>query len=320
MVQSSCWRKIQKKSFRSLDTLCDYLELTDKQRLELAYARPFPLLVPRRLASKMVKGSLEDPLFRQFVPLKEEERMVKGFVRDPVEDKRFRVATRLLRKYEQRALLLTTAACVMNCRFCFRQNFDYADGEKVFAEELEIIRSDTSLREVILSGGDPLSLSNQTLQSLIEKLDGIEHLRRLRIHTRFPVGVPERLDAQFKGLLDGSRLQVYFVVHCNHPLELDEDVITALQSLKVPLLGQTVLLKNVNDDFDTLKNLCEKMADNGVIPYYLHQLDKVTGTAHFEVEQDRGKLLIEQLQKSLSGYAVPQYVKEEPGLTHKTPL
>jgi KamA family protein len=211
----------------------------------------------------------------------------------------------------------------MNCRFCFRQNYDYETQDKTFAQEIELIRQDPSLSEIILSGGDPLSLSNETLTNLIRQLDQIPHLERLRFHTRFPIGIPERIDKEFLALLEQIRLQVFFIIHSNHPSELDAQVLSALkkiQKLGIPVLNQAVLLHGVNDNIPTLKALCEKLAGNGILPYYLHQLDRVQGAAHFEVSEEKGRALIAELTELMSGYAVPKYVKEEAGEPSKTSL
>ncbi|MFI5333617.1 MAG: KamA family radical SAM protein, partial [Chlamydiales bacterium] len=224
-------------------------------------------------------------------------------------------------KYEGRALLLTTAACAMNCRFCFRRNFDYQENESFFEQELQAIEKNTSLSEIILSGGDPLSLSDEKLDALLEKLAKIPHLKRLRFHTRFPIGIPERIDTSFLDLLKRSHLQIFFVIHCNHPNELDEDIFAALkeiQKLGIPVLNQNVLLKGVNDDAKTLETLMRTLADHGILPYYLNQLDRVQGAAHFEVEEKKGQALMAEIARSLSGYTVPHYVREIPGNAQKT--
>jgi EF-P beta-lysylation protein EpmB len=220
-------------------------------------------------------------------------------------------------------LLICTSACAMHCRYCFRQNFDYETENKGFAEELAMIAEDSSLHEILLSGGDPLSLSNTSLKALIEALAKIPHLKRLRFHTRFPIGIPERIDDEFLDILEKTRFQTWFVIHTNHPQELDKDIFQALkkvQKLGIPVLNQTVLLKGVNDNLETLKKLCETLVDQGILPYYLHQLDRVQGSHHFEVAEERGHELIEELLKEIAGYAVPKYVREISGEPSKTPL
>ena len=208
----------------------------------------------------------------------------------------------------------------MHCRFCFRQNFPYETKEKGFEEELEYLKNDLSLSEVILSGGDPLSLSDVTLSSLFESLESLPHIRRIRFHSRFPIGIPERIDDSFLKVLASSSKQIYFVIHCNHPRELDPDVIASvakMRALKVGLLNQSVLLKGVNDDPNTLLSLSESLINAGILPYYLHQLDPVEGAAHFAVPPEVGPELIQHLQARLSGFGVPRLVRETPGLPSK---
>lgn len=284
---------------------------------------PFPLNVPYRLASKIKKNSLDDPIFKQFIPLKDEAIINPQFVLDPVEDATFCKSQKLLQKYKKRALLLTTSACAMHCRYCFRQNFSYETEVKGFEKELQLIQEDKTLQEVILSGGDPLSLSNKDLKTLLTSLDKIPHLKRIRFHTRFVIGIPERIDEELLSILLNTQKQIYFVIHCNHPIELDSDIIYYLDKVKklsIPVLCQTVLLKGVNDDKDTMLNLCEQLIDNGIIPYYLHQLDKVQGASHFEVEKNKGLKIISELRKELSGYGVFSYVEEIANKESKLPI
>lgn len=314
------WRQIQKETYTNISALCSFLELGPELRQHVLEKARFPLMVPRRLAEKMAKGTIDDPIFRQFVPLAEELRSAQGFVRDPVADATFQRQSKLLHKYQGRALLLCTGACAMNCRFCFRQNFAYDTEGKGFAEELSEIAQDTSLEEIILSGGDPLSLSNEVFGALIDGIAAISHVQRLRIHTRFPVGIPERIDDGFLEILGSMRMQGFFLIHINHPRELDADVIQAckrVQRLGIPVLSQSVLLKGVNDDVPTLKALFEAFIRCGIVPYYLNQLDRVSGAAHFEVPEEKGAAMIEQLKAQLPGYGVPRYVKEVAGLTSK---
>jgi EF-P beta-lysylation protein EpmB len=319
------WREIQKKNFRDWRKLSEFLQLNPQQIAELLPSTQFPLNLPLRLAEKIAKNTLEDPILKQFVPLKKELQEAPGFQLDPVQDASFRKSSKLLHKYQGRALLVCTSACAMNCRFCFRQNFTYATSpEQVsFTEELSLIRKDSSLTEIILSGGDPLSLSHSTLAHLIHELDAVAHLKKLRFHTRFPIGIPERIDIPFLDLLASTRLQIIFVIHCNHPKELDDDVLAVLkkiQKLGIPVLNQCVLLSGVNDRVQILHDLYEKLTNHGILPYYLHGLDKVKGASHFEVDEETGKALIRVLSSQLPGYAVPKYVKEIPGNTSKTPL
>lgn len=317
------WRLIFRDNFTDLQALADFLELTTDQK-KLLTARPrFMVNVPKRLAKKMAKGSLEDPIFRQFVPLAEEDILNDTFMSDPVGDATFKCAPKLLHKYQGRALLVCTSACAMHCRYCFRQNFSYETQQKGFAQELALIAADTSLEEIILSGGDPLSLPDHTIAALLEDLSAIPHIKRVRFHSRFPVGIPERINDSFIATLQRFAFSYWFVVHINHPNELDEDVIHALKKILkcgIPVLNQAVLLRGVNDTVAIQQELCSQLVNCGIFPYYLHQLDRVQGAQHFEVSEDIGRTLISELQKVLPGYAVPKYVKEICGEPNKTPL
>ncbi len=316
------WRAVQRKNFTQFKTLFEFLELQPHHLPQLLEKSPFPLNLPYRLAAKIAKSTLEDPILRQFLPLAKEAVITPGFTADPVGDEPSRTSSKLLHKYQGRALIVCTSACAMHCRYCFRKNFSY-ETDKSFDTEIQAIVEDPSITEVILSGGDPLSLSNATLQDLIDCLSAIPHLNRLRFHTRFPIGIPERIDAPFLEILANTRLQSYFIIHCNHPQELDGDIFAALkkiQRLGIPVLNQAVLLKGVNDDIDALKTLCETLSDQGIMSYYLHQLDRVQGSAHYEVAEEKGRDLVQQLQALLPGYAVPKYVREVAGEPSKTPL
>ncbi|MCH9625756.1 MAG: L-lysine 2,3-aminomutase [Chlamydiales bacterium] len=315
------WKKLQKENFTSLEKLCAFLQLSDYQKQTLISTPKFPLNLPKRLAEKIQKNTLDDPIFKQFVPQSYELKTHPLFTQDPVGDTQACIESKLLQKYKTRALLVTTGACAMHCRYCFRRHFSYAPFKEGFEKELRQIQNDSSLREVILSGGDPLSLSNKHLKTLLNDIASISHIKRVRFHTRFPIGIPERIDAEFLELLESSSLQFFFVIHVNHPKELDTDILLALkkvQKLGIPVLNQWVLLKEINDTLEVLQTLCEQLVDNGIFPYYLHQLDRVEGGAHFEVDIETGKKLIEELNKRLSGYGVPKYVQEIPSEPSKT--
>lgn len=322
-ISPPIWRKIQKENFLNLDDLANFLTLSLEDKKHLMEKPTFPLNLPRRLAAKIKKGTLKDPILKQFVAFKEETIVTKGFCSNPTEDENFSKTTKLLKKYERRALLITTSACAMHCRFCFRKNYPYNSVDKSFDEELAILSQDKNIIEVILSGGDPLSLSDAHLEQLIKKIELIDHIKLLRFHTRFPIGIPERITDTFLDILKNTSLQVVFVTHINHPFELDEDVIASLkkiQQLGIPVLNHTVLLKDVNDDIDTLISLNLALVCAGIIPYYLNQLDKIQGCAHFEVEREKGLILCERLREELPGYAVPRYIEEVPGKKSKLPI
>lgn len=287
-----------------------------------AVATGFPLLVPRGFVARMRKGDPHDPLLRQVWPHGDELAAAPGFTADPVREQGL-AANGLIRKYRGRVLLIASGACPLHCRYCFRREFPYAaqlaargDWEPALAE----LRKIDDVREAILSGGDPLSLSNRRLAELLARLADLG-LETVRIHTRFPIAIPERVDAGLLELLGATRLRTVVVVHTNHANELDDDVAGALERLRAPLtalLNQSVLLRGVNDAADTLATLSERLFDCGVLPYYLHLLDPVSGAAHFDVAATVGRRLIEELRARLPGYLVPRLVRETPGELSKT--
>ena len=315
------WKQTLRQNFTHWEKLSDYLELSLEQRQKILKKTHFILNLPLRLAAKIQKQTLEDPILKQFLPTLEETISCESFKIDPVGDSFCAKTPKLLHKYQGRVLLVTTSACAMHCRYCFRQNFPYETKSSLFQEELLLITQDASIREVILSGGDPLSLGDQQLKTLLSQLDKIPHLKKIRFHTRFPIGIPERIDDSFLQILASCQKQIWFVIHSNHPRELDDyffQKMKAIQKLGIPILNQTVLLKGVNDQLDILKQLFETLTDQGIMPYYLHQLDKVMGAQHFEVPVQKGQTLIEELTKVLPGYAIPKYVCELSGEPSKT--
>ena len=318
------WRTKLRENFTSWKALQEFLQLPQESHEQVLVQSYFPLNLPKRLAEKIEKGKIDDPLLLQFLPQKKEEEKISGFVAQPVEDEAFQRTPRLLQKYASRNLLVMTAACAMNCRFCFRKNYPYPKTEKTgFTDEISIIEKDSSIEEVILSGGDPLSLSNETLLELVVRLNAIPHVKRLRIHTRFSIGIPERIDEGFIDLLQAFKGVVYFVLHTNHPKEWDnevEEAHTRLRKAGIVLLCQTVLLKGINDSVDTLYALFQRLINIGIISYYLHQLDRIEGGAHFEVDREVGKEIIRKLRVRLPGYGIPTYVEEIPHESGKTPI
>ncbi|MHB8474588.1 MAG: EF-P beta-lysylation protein EpmB [Sulfuricaulis sp.] len=291
-----------------------------------AAARLFPLRVPRGFVARMRQGEPHDPLLRQVLPLAEECHAVEGFGTDPVGDLAAMAVPGVLHKYHGRVLLTATGACAVHCRYCFRRHFPYnaanAAGDR-WRIALDYIAADDSITEVILSGGDPLSLSDRRLAELVRSLDKIEHLRRLRVHTRLPIVLPERVDDELLGWLGATRLQTVMVVHANHANEIDPPVRAALARLKsagVQLLNQSVLLRGVNDSADALVALSDGLFEAGVLPYYLHMLDKVQGAVHFEVPDAVARRLMAELNGRLSGYLVPRLVREMAGAPGKVAL
>lgn len=315
------WQIALRQNFTQWETLADFLELTAEQRKSILVKSRFPLNLPLRIAQKIPKGTLDDPLLRQFLPTVAEGVPTPHFVTDPVGDQGCKKSSKLLHKYAGRVLLVCTSACAMHCRYCFRQNFDYDVQSKSFDQEIQLIAQDPSIKEVILSGGDPLSLPDRMLKELLDAISSISHVKRIRFHTRFIMGIPERIDESFLSILKDVSCQLYFVIHANHPREFDADIwesLKRLQQVGAIVLNQAVLLRGVNDDVEVFKELCEQLADHGVLPYYLHQLDRVQGAGHFEVSEEEGYRLIEEVAKQLSGYAVPRYVREVAGEPGKT--
>lgn len=273
----------------------------------------------------MRPGDPHDPLLRQVLPLSDELREAPDFVADPLGEHAALRAPGLLQKYRGRALMVTTSACAVHCRYCFRREFPYSElneGPR-WSEALAEIAGDDTIEEVILSGGDPLSLSDARLTSLTNALAAIPHVRRLRVHTRQPVVLPSRVDDGLIAWLRGIRMATVFVLHVNHPNEIDSELsaaCTRLRSCGVTLLNQSVLLKGVNDDADTLAELSRKLFGCGVLPYYLHVLDRVRGAAHFEVTEERARALAGELAARLSGYLVPRLTREIAGAPAKVSL
>jgi EF-P beta-lysylation protein EpmB len=286
----------------------------------------FPLRVPRGFIARMKRGDPADPLLRQVLPLAMEENEVEGFTRDPVGDQAAIAVPGVLQKYPGRVLLTATGACAVHCRYCFRRHFPYSQSmacEDRWAQALALIAQDESLSEVILSGGDPLTLSDRRLAELTEGLKGLGHVKRFRVHTRLPVVLPSRIDAGFLNWLSTLPWPTVVVVHVNHAQELDGSVRAALRALRSAgalLFNQSVLLKGVNDALDVLKNLSEALIEVGVTPYYLHLLDRVAGAAHFEVSHDKAIALAKELTSLLPGYLVPKLVRENQGELSKTPV
>ncbi len=286
----------------------------------------FSMRVPRGFVARMRRRDPTDPLLLQVLPQAAELREVPGFTGDPVGDLAARAGRGVLHKYAGRALLVATGSCAVNCRYCFRRHYPYAEEGAAsgrWSDAIEHLRTDPSISEVILSGGDPLSLSTAKLADLTGPLAEIPHLRRLRIHTRLPIVLPERVDADFAHWIAALPWPTAVVLHANHPAELDADVAAACTRLRASgaiLLNQSVLLRGVNDRADTLAALSERLFDCGVTPYYLHQLDRAAGTAHFEVADANARALIGELSERLPGYLVPRLVREVPGEPGKTPL
>ena len=326
--QTSNWQKSLAEAVRDPAELLQLLKLpaTLLPAAQKA-AGLFPLRVPRSFLARMTAGDAMDPLLLQVLPLHLElVEQPQDFTDDPVGDLEAMPIPGLLHKYQGRVLLITTAACAIHCRYCFRRHYPYQDAHnrpEFWQPALDYIKSDESIVEIILSGGDPLSLSNERLASLFEQLGDIPHLKRLRIHSRYPVVLPERIDKGLLALLASSHLQTIMVIHCNHAQELGAEVRESFKLLTsggCSLLNQAVLLKGINDCADTLKALSEGLFEAGVLPYYLHQLDKVSGAAHFAVDHKQAIEIERKLRQVLPGYLVPRLVTEQAGMPSKLPL
>jgi len=292
----------------------------------IAAMAQFPFKLPRHVLGQLRDHGPSSPILRQFLPSAEETRDVPGFGHDPVGDRAANVIPGLLHKYPGRVLIVATGSCAVHCRYCFRRHFPYEESRlnsEAIDRILSYVQQHSDIHEVILSGGDPLVLSVRRLGELLAGIDAIAHVKRLRIHSRVPTVMPELLTTEHLALLTSIRAKVVLVNHVNHPDELDDDSQRLFNQLRlggVTLLNQSVLLRGVNDDVDTLCRLSERLFEQGVLPYYLHQLDKVAGAAHFNVSEERGCKLMAQLRTRLPGYLVPHYVRETAGEISKLPV
>ncbi len=321
------WQRSIQQGISSVGALLDALELSaDEVDASLVAQRDFPLRVPRAFVARMRCGDGRDPLLRQVLPIGAETARVSGFDIDPLRESAVSPSRGVLRKFQDRALLVVTGACAVHCRYCFRRHFPYAEHGawgSAWDDALAAIRDDPAITEVILSGGDPLSVRDDGLKTLADALATIPHVTRLRIHTRLPIVLPERVDDDLLAWLCGSRLTPVMVVHANHANEIDADVRAALARLRaadVLLLNQSVILRGVNDDVAVLVELSEALFAAGVMPYYLHVLDPVAGAAHFQVPDDEASALVAAMMRRLPGYLVPRLVREVPGAPAKVPV
>lgn len=321
---SKNWQQQLADAFTNSEDLCDYLRLSVSDLpVSSAATKNFPLRVPLSFAACIEKGNPHDPLLRQVLPVNEELTVYPGFNADPVGDLAAVTQTGILQKYQGRVLLINTGSCAINCRYCFRRNFPYSDLRLSKQQEQTAIlalQEDPSITEVILSGGDPLLLSDSRLTRLLQQLGEIQHLKRIRIHSRLPIVLPARITDEFIDMLKRSPKQIILIMHCNHGNEINDRVIAACKLLKnsgIILFNQSVLLKGVNDNAEVLCELSEQLFSHGVIPYYLHLLDKASGTGHFEVSKGEALKLMGQVQAALPGYLVPKLVTEQAGSASK---
>ncbi len=320
------WQRELANAFTRNDDLIESLGLDPALVAPASATAEFPVRVPRGFAARMRPGDVNDPLLRQVLPDNREDVHAVGFESDPVGDLDSRRAPGVLHKYRGRVLLIATGACAVNCRYCFRRHFPYnrdTAARQGWRDALAYIAATPDAREIILSGGDPLVLATSRLRELSSGLDVIAHVRRLRIHSRVPVVLPERIDESLLDWLGGLRQRAVLVIHCNHPNEVDESVVRALraiQSAGVTVFNQTVLLRGINDSLEVQTRLAETLFDSGVIPYYLHLLDRVQGAAHFEVADPHARALYQAMRRDLPGYLLPRLVREIPGAPFKVPV
>ena len=326
-LSTPSWHVAMKRAIRDCDELYEALQLPAQSfGSAIDGEKQFPVFVPLEFLSRMRKGDRSDPLLLQVLPREEESITDPDFRLDPVGDRKAEKVPGLLHKYSGRVLLVLSGACAIHCRYCFRRHYPYGTAPKTidrWLPALDYIRSDSSIHEVILSGGDPLTIIDANLSELVDRLDAIPHLARLRIHTRLPVVIPQRVNQELCEWLEKTRLSKWIVLHINHAQEIDQHLIDAihlLQKAGATILNQSVLLRGVNDSVDAIATLCERLIDCGVLPYYLHQLDRVSGATHFEVSEQQGLEIMRELTKRLPGYAVPKYVTEIAGEESKTTI
>lgn len=322
----TCWQKELASVVTSPQQLLTMLNIQPDDYLQHFNARKlFPVRVPKPFIERMEKGNVNDPLLKQVMPLSDEFTQVDGYVSDPLEE-HDTVAEGLLHKYRHRVLMIVKAGCAVNCRYCFRRHFPYQDNSPNKARwqsALNYIDQHTEINEVIFSGGDPLMANDQHLTWLIGQIEAISHVKRIRIHTRLPIVIPQRITQDFVELLAKSRLKPVIVFHINHQQEIDRHVAKAVSKLtqaKISLFNQSVLLKGVNDDANTLAELSEALFDIGIQPYYLHLLDKVQGAAHFDLDESKAQTIVRELMAILPGFLMPKLVREIAGEANKTPI
>ena len=319
------WQDELSHAIKNPTVLLQMLGLENRlQAINAESLKNFPLRVTQSYINKMHYGDASDPLLRQVFPLIDENIEVEGFSADPVGDHLAISSPGILHKYQGRALLLTTGACAIHCRYCFRRHFPYSESNPLasqWQQSLASLQKDHSIREVIFSGGDPLALTDAKLAAMVEDLQKIPHIKRLRIHTRLPLVLPKRINKSLLSWASKSSLRVVMVIHANHANEIDAETADALSLLRdagCELLNQAVLLRGVNDDAERLIALSEKLSEVQVLPYYLHLLDKVQGASHFDVDEAKGIALTAEMRRELPGYLVPRLVREQQGEASKT--
>ena len=325
------WRLELQRAYRKPEALLTAVGLDPNEyRADIAARELFPMLVPRHFAQQIETGNPNDPLLRQVLPLGDEFRHVDGYSQDPLQEQNSDTIIDknqgLLHKYDSRVLIILKGGCAINCRYCFRRHFPYQDvhfSQRELADTLTYLEQNPQVNEVILSGGDPLMATDKQITAIISALDKVDTLKRVRIHSRLPVVIPSRLTDELNSTLASSRLKVSLVLHANHANELSPQLAAGLSTLRssgVHLFNQSVLLKGVNDAVEVLTDLSEDLFEMDVIPYYLHQLDKVDGAAHFAISDDCAQQLWYALNQRLPGFLVPKLVREIGGEKSKTPI
>jgi len=326
LQQPEAWQTLLAQAITDPEMLLRALHLSlDLLPAALQAGSGFRLRVPAGFVARMQPGNPSDPLLRQVLPLGEELVAAPGYSSDPLAELDAMPAPGVLHKYRKRVLLTMTGACAVHCRYCFRRHYPYSSSNptREYAQTLDYLQRHSDINEVILSGGDPLTLPDNRLAGLVAELESVPHLQRLRIHSRVPVVLPERIVPELLSWMTATRLQLVLVIHSNHGNEIDSGVTAAMQQLHaagITLLNQSVLLQGVNDLASTLIDLSEKLFAARVLPYYLHQLDPVQGAAHFAVTDHKARELVQDMRSALPGYLVPQLVREQPGHPSKTPV
>lgn len=326
LCDEKSWQKDLREVITKPEQLLALLDINADNYLQHFKARKlFPVRVPLPFIKRMKKGDINDPLLKQVMPLTDEFLITDGYTLDPLQE-HDTVAEGLLHKYNNRVLMIVKAGCAINCRYCFRRHFPYEDNspnKQRWQSALNYIAKNNSISEVIFSGGDPLMASDEHLQWLIQQLELIPHVTRLRIHSRLPVVIPNRMTKNLVTLLKNSRLKAAIVLHINHPNEINDELINALEPLRearIPLFNQSVLLKGINDDAQVLIKLSELLFDTGIQPYYLHLFDAVQGAAHFDVYEHDAIEIVKEMLANLPGFLMPKLVREIAGQANKTPI
>ncbi|MFC1584100.1 EF-P beta-lysylation protein EpmB [Fibrobacterota bacterium] len=325
--ETPSWKTELKKSFTDIHTLLDFLEL-DPSRSPWPFLEKseFPMLVTRSFAKRMKKKDWNDPLLLQVLPLAEEHKPVPGYETDAVGDLQSTVARGLIRKYRNRALLICHPTCAVHCRYCFRRQYPYQGlprNPEQWTPAWNYLHQHPDIEEIILSGGEPLMLDNQALEQVLHQLSGIPHIKTVRIHTRMPVALPSRIESGLLSVLNkatNEHQEIITIIQANHPAELKDECLGAIKELLLTgmlVFNQSVLLKDINDSMEIQSVLSRRLISTGIVPYYLHQLDKTRGTHHFEVSERSAGELWEEMKQKLPGYALPRFVREVPGMKYK---